>query len=56
MVSEMHLSYPIAGCSQRVIEAAEGGYSIKLSDRDQFLTVCLLEVYCAFYIFLKQTL
>lgn len=52
----LYLSYPIAGCGQRVIEAAERGYSIKLSDGDQLLTVILLKVHCALHIFLKQML
>lgn len=49
-------SYPIAGCGQRVIEAAERSYSIKLSDGNRLLTVALLKAQRALYIFLKQML
>lgn len=52
----IYLSYPIAGCGQGVIEVAERRYSIKLSDGNQLLTVSVLKVQCALYVFLKQTL
>lgn len=52
----LHFTYPIAWCGQGVIEAAERGNSIQLSDGDQLLTVSLLKVQCALHILIKQTL
>lgn len=50
------LSHPIAGCGQGVIEAAERGYSVQLSDGNQLLAVCLLKGQCALRVLLKQAL